>query len=232
MLLASARAKGVVVRSLSRWPRTLGRALLAYLAVTIAVQLVGFALILVARVSAGDPRSDDGAGVANLRVVDDTVWAGAQPGPAAYRELARRGVTHVVDLRTGADDDERHDDPDRLRALGMDYTWVPVPDGHAPRAADVRTFLEVVGRSDGIVFVHCGGGVGRSSVMQAAYLAAAGTDPRFLEVAAVGPMTLEQLWVVATSGADDPGASNPVIRRVSEVLDAPRRALSRMRALF
>ncbi len=42
---------------------------------------------------------------------------------------------------------------------------------------------------------------------------------------AAGPHTVEQLWFVAT------GDTNPLVRRTSELLDAPRRAWSRLRAL-
>jgi hypothetical protein len=43
---------------------------------------------------------------------------------------------------------------------------------------------------------------------------------------AIGPHTLAQLWFVAT------GDSNVVVRRASEVVDAPRRAWSRIRGLL
>jgi protein tyrosine phosphatase (PTP) superfamily phosphohydrolase (DUF442 family) len=214
-----------------RWRRAAARALAAYVGLTVLAYVAAFALVLFSRLSAGDPRSDEIEGIRNLRRADDRVWLGAQPDEAAYRELARRGVTSVVDLRTGANDDDREDDPELLKELGMDYTSLPIPDGHTPSQGDVKALLDVVRVSDGVVFVHCGGGAGRSSAMQAAYLAATGTEPPFLKLTAIGPVTLQQAWVVATARAGDPGMSNPVVRRLSEALDAPRRLLSRVRAL-
>ena len=202
-----------------------------YLAVVVVVHVVTFSAVGIARLTAGDPRSGELAGVGNFRMADETVWFGAQPDEEGYRLLARRGVTTVVDLRTGANDDERKGDPAQLRSLGIDHRWIPVPDGHAPTDADIREFLDAVDGSTGVVFVHCGGGVGRSTAMQAAYLAASGREPRLGELIAVGPITVEQAWVVATGRAGSPGSRNAVVRRVSEVLDAPRRALSRIRAL-
>ena len=202
-----------------------------YLAVAVAAQVVTFVAVGVARLTAGDPRSDEVGGVANFRMADEKVWFGGQPEEEAYAELARQGVTTIVDLRTGADDDERQADPDELRTLGVDYRSIPVPDGHAPARADVRALLDVIDGAPGVVFVHCGGGVGRSTTMQAAYLAASGQEPGVGELLAVGPMTAEQAWVVAAGRAGSPGSSNVVVRRVSEALDAPRRALSRIRAL-
>jgi protein tyrosine phosphatase (PTP) superfamily phosphohydrolase (DUF442 family) len=216
-----------------RWIRVAVVSIAAYLALAVVAHGAGLVAVLVARVWGDGPHDGgvDVAGVRNFRAVDQRVWLGAQPDDDSYRELARRGVTAVVDLRTGADDDPRKDDPGLLRRLGVAHHHLPVPDGHAPTPADVEAFLRVVDEADGVVFVHCGGGVGRTTSLQAAYLAAAGNEPSVVDLAAVGPMTLEQLWVVATARAERPGRSNAVVRRVSEMLDAPRRGLSRLRAL-
>ncbi|MGH2685741.1 MAG: fused DSP-PTPase phosphatase/NAD kinase-like protein, partial [Actinomycetota bacterium] len=141
-----------------RLARTGVIAVAIYLAAVIVVQLVLFAGVGVARLAAGDPRSDEVSGVANFRKADDRVWFGAQPGEEGYRELAARGVTTVIDLRTGADDDEHQADPRLLRTLGIDRRVIPVPDGHGPTRSDVRRLLAAIDRAEGVVFVHCGGG--------------------------------------------------------------------------
>lgn len=198
-------------------------AMAIYVAVVAVGHLLAFATVLTARLVGDDPRVDL-AGVKNFRVVDDRVWAGAQAGFDEYRRLGDDGVTLVVDLRTGAADDPIIDDPARLEDVGIDHLAVPVPDGHVPSPDEVDQLRAAVEATDGIVFVHCGGGVGRSTSMTAAYLRATGDEPAVADHLAIGPHTLEQAWYVGT------GDTNVVVRRVSEVLDAPRRAWSRIRA--
>ena len=164
--------------------------------------------------------------VPNFRMVDGRVWAGGQPDAESYRGLAEGGVRLVVDLRTGAADDPRKDDPGFLESLGIAYVSLPVADGHVPSTDQVGRFATLVQGAPGRVYVHCGGGVGRTSALTAAYAQRSGADAPFADLVAIGPHTLEQLWFVAT------GDRNVVVRRVSELADAPRRAWSRLRGLF
>jgi protein-tyrosine phosphatase len=184
---------------------------------------MAFATVLGARLLGDDPRVAF-EGVKNFRIVDDRVWAGAQPQPRGYRQLGEDGVTLVVDLRTGADDDPRLGDPEQLAAQGIDHLALPIPDGHVPSSRQVERLVAAVDAAEGVVFVHCGGGVGRSTALTSAYARAEGGDHSVPDHLAIGPHTFEQAWFVAT------GDSNVVVRRVSELLDAPRRAWSRLRA--
>jgi protein tyrosine phosphatase (PTP) superfamily phosphohydrolase (DUF442 family) len=181
-------------------------------------------VVVVSRIAGDDLRSDL-SGVPNFRVVDDHLLAGGQPAAAdVYQKLDDLGVVLIVDLRTGAPDDPREDDPDALRALGIEYLSLPVSDGHVPSDGDVERLVAAVRDADGVVFVHCGAGVGRTSAMTAAYLRETGSGPSVVGQFALGSHTLEQMWFVAT------GDSNVLVRRTSELLDAPRRALSRIRS--
>ena len=207
-----------------RWRRRLVGTIVGYLVVVVVAQALVLFGIVAARL-AGDRPGTDLAGVHNFRVVDQQTWAGGQPDADAYRQLAGHGVRLVVDLRTGSRDDPRKDDPELLRRLGVGYLALSVPDGHVPTEAQVRRFVTAVRQAPGVVFVHCGGGVGRTSALTAAYSRATGTEPGLVDTMAVGPHTVEQLWFVAT------GDTNPLVRRTSELLDAPRRAWSHLKAL-
>ncbi len=58
-----------------------------------------------------------------------------------------------------------------LRRLGMDVLHAPTQDGHAPR--DLEALTSWIGLRIGLgtpVVVHCGGGIGRSPTVIAAYL--------------------------------------------------------------
>ena len=207
-----------------RWRRRVVGAIVVYALVVVIAHTLMLVGVAAARLVGARPTSDM-AGVHNFRTIDRETWAGGQPDAEAYRELAGRGVRLVVDLRTGSRDDPREDDPALLGRLGVGYLALPVPDGHVPSEAQVRRFIAAVRETEGVVFVHCGGGVGRTSALTAAYSRVTAAGPGLVDATAVGLHTVEQLWFVAT------GDTNPVVRRVSEVLDAPRRAWSRLRAL-
>lgn len=192
-----------------------------FVAVNVLILLIGVA----ARWAGKDPRvhDDDWPDITNLRVVDDRLLVGGETSPEQYRELAESDVTLVIDTRTGGSTDASTDDPQQLAELGLDYARVPIPDGWAPTPAQIGRFLALVDSADGRVFAHCGGGVGRSTSLAAAYEAAQGRDPSVLEQLAVGPPTIEQIWFVATMRPDHPehGVS-PAVVVVSRTIDAPR----------
>ena len=166
-------------------------------------------------------------GIENLRAVDDKVWRGAAPTTEGYRNLARSGVTTVVDLRAeeGIEGDIRS-----VTDLGMKMVRIPMRDGQVPSTDEVEAFLDATGQAPGTVFVHCGAGVGRTGAMVGAYL----VNQRDLsgraalrQNLAVGPPSLEQIAFVAKMGNDLPEKPGALLTAVSRALDAPRRMWSR-----
>lgn len=208
------------------------RRLVRPLLLAVAVMVVGNAGIALAvpvmRSAVETTGPADIAGVDNLRAVDEKVWRGDAPSRDGYRGLAAAGVTTVVDLRA-----ERYIRPplDLLRELGVTRVALPIRDGQTPTREQVERFREVVASSPGLVYVHCGAGVGRTGSMAGAYLVATGEQTPSQALArnlSVGPPSLEQIWYVASS--DDELAQPPVaVSAVSRVLDAPRRILSNLR---
>lgn len=205
--------------------RPLCVAVAGWLGLFTAVNLVILGAGVVARWTDHDPRLHGRGwpGITHLRLVDDRLLVGGETTPEQYRELAEHGVTLVIDVRTGGAADESTDDPELLAELGLDYTALPIPDGRAPTPAQIRRFLDAVAGTDGRVFAHCGGGVGRSTSLAAAYEAARGQDPSVLEQLATGPPTVEQIWFVATLSPDHPEHHvNPAIAVLSRAIDSPR----------
>jgi protein tyrosine phosphatase (PTP) superfamily phosphohydrolase (DUF442 family) len=201
------------------------RALCAVLklgALVLAVVLTGNATILAASLWARtttETTTLDIDGVAKGVVVDEHVWRGAAPTAEGYRELAEAGVSTIVDLRHDSERDR--DAVAVIDDLGLDLVRLPIRDGQLPSAEEVAQFLDVVEHADGIVFVHCGAGVGRTGVMAAAYNLAVGdlTGSRAARRnLAVGPPSLEQI-AFAALGERPPA----VVTALSRILDAPRR---------
>jgi uncharacterized protein (TIGR01244 family) len=195
--------------------------LASFFAVNLVIVLIGVA----ARWAGTDPRIHENGwpDIRNLRVVDDRLLVGGETSTEQYRELAERDVTLVIDARTGGRADVSTDDRQQLAELGLDYTPLPIADGRAPTPAQIRRFLDLVATADGRVFAHCGGGVGRSTSLAAAYEAAQGQDPSVLEQLAVGPPTIEQIWFVSTLRPHDPEHGiSPAVAVMSRVVDAPR----------
>ena len=165
-------------------------------------------------------------GVGKLRVVDAELWRGSAPTEEGYRNLAARGVTTIVDLRAEAD---ARDEDAFVRSLGLRVIHLPIRDGQVPSEAAVHRLLQIVGDDDGVVFLHCGAGVGRTGAMTGAYLVASGqADPREALAGnlAVGPPSLEQMAWVSSLDGSDVDRPNPLVVATSRVLDAPRRTMS------
>ena len=145
--------------------------------------------------------------------------------------LADMGVTTVIDLRAGTSIDPRMDDARFLQSLGIEYVSFPLPDGHAPSPDLVGALLSVIEQADGIVYLHCAAGVGRTTSVEMAYRANAGMDHGVARQLAVGPATIEQLWFVASLRSGRLRAVPTMLKLVSRALDSPRLLGGRLRHL-
>lgn len=206
-----------------------------WLALFLAVNLVILLSGVAARWAGKDPRAhgDRWPDIRNLRVVANQLLVGGDTSPDQYRELAESDVTLVIDMRTGVGADVSSDDARQLVDLGLDYASLPIPDGRAPTPAQIRRFLDLVATANGRVFAHCGGGVGRSTSIAAAYEAAQGQDPSVLEQLATGPPTIEQIWFVATLRPNHPDHGiSPAVAVTSRVVDAPRGLYGRVKSIL
>ncbi len=92
--------------------------------------------------------------------------------PEDYRRLADRGVTHVLDLRA-----EHVDDEAEIRALQMEWVNIPIHDRLAPNMDQLHEVLDWIDdevRPDGVLYMHCEGGLGRTPTVAIALLLQSG----------------------------------------------------------
>ena len=169
--------------------------------------------------------------IENLTEVDSRLWRGSAPSEAGYSALAEHGVKVIVDLRA----EDLKVDEALIESLGMQLVRIPLRDGQAPTGGDVETFLATMRESEGLVYVHCGAGVGRTGTMAASYLVGPGQASGLEALKrnlSVGPPSLEQIAFAAGLERGESASSNPLFTALSRVLDAPRRMLVRIRGSY
>lgn len=200
----------------SRLGRVVAIALIALLAGNIGL----LALTGVARAVVDVPESPEVTGVGAVRSVDSKVLRGGNPSHEGLLNLKELGVSTIVDLRA---ETYAHDDDAYITSLGLDLVHMPIRDGQTPSQEQQAAFLDIVQHAPGLVFVHCGAGVGRTGVISARYLFDTGQSSRMSALARnleVGPPSIEQN---AYSLGVEAGPLQPLLVATSRFMDAPRR---------
>ncbi len=96
--------------------------------------------------------------LAKLVRVGDDVFIAGQPSAEGLREMKRRGVATVVNLRSPPEMERLgFDEAALVEELGMRYVYLPMRAGttwpYSPEA--LRDFAEVMKSADGKVLLHC-----------------------------------------------------------------------------
>lgn len=98
---------------------------------------------------------NDPADIYNWRRIDRHVTTSGQPTEAQLAEIARLGVTHVINLGLHTHEKALPDEAASVAALGMTYVHIPV-DFTDPTEADFEAFCSVMAAlQDQPVHVHC-----------------------------------------------------------------------------
>jgi dual specificity MAP kinase phosphatase len=114
-----------------------------------------------------------GAPIRRVSQITPQLHVGGQYKRRGWPELARRGVTAVVNMRIEFDDNEAGIAP-------RDYLHLPTVDDDAPSLDHLRQGVEFIERNiraGGGIYIHCKSGVGRAATMAVAYLIDTGLSP-------------------------------------------------------
>ncbi len=145
-------------------------------------------------------RPEAASALPNL-VQHDRVAVAPQPTEDDLRLLAGRGYTHIVNLRTQAEMDDRESVPSDEAALaaelGMQYRWLPVGGADPYRSEVTEGMRQALTDPLARVLLHCASG-GRASQAYAAYAVqylGMDVDAAVRETAAFGgwPLPLERM---------------------------------------
>jgi tyrosine-protein phosphatase SIW14 len=107
-----------------------------------------------------------GIPVENFGKVNEHYYRGSQPDAESFAGLKRLGIKTVIDLRK----DSRAEEPEQVRAFGMQYFNIPLKASQAASPQQTEYFLKLVNDSaNWPVYVHCKGGRHRTGALTAVY---------------------------------------------------------------
>jgi protein tyrosine phosphatase (PTP) superfamily phosphohydrolase (DUF442 family) len=111
-----------------------------------------------------------GANIRRVSQITPNLYVGGQHRRHGVARMRRQGITAVVNMRDEFDDE--------AAGLGFPhYLYLPTIDDEAPTFEHldlgVQFIAEQIARG-GVVYVHCGSGIGRAATMAAAYLMSTG----------------------------------------------------------
>jgi protein tyrosine phosphatase (PTP) superfamily phosphohydrolase (DUF442 family) len=109
----------------------------------------------------------DTSGIPRFQKVSNTLYRGAQPSDQSYPELAKLGVTTVLDLRR-PEEHSTSGEAKLVESAGMRYVNVPMTGWETPTATQIAQVSAVMD-TGGVVFVHCKQGRDRTGTVTALY---------------------------------------------------------------
>lgn len=106
--------------------------------------------------------------ITNRLALGGGIWTDAKMG-----EVARHGITHIIDMQLEFDDTEL------ARPYGISVLWNPVDDDFEPKSPEVFQrgvdfALEAMEDPEARLYIHCAAGVHRAPMMALAVLRASG----------------------------------------------------------
>jgi len=104
------------------------------------------------------------------------VYGAGQPAAGDWAEIARHGVTTVIDLRPDAERPGR-DEAAEVQAAGMAYRQIPVAGARDLTPDAARTLWQAIDAAPGKVLVHCASGNRAGALLAIAAVREGGMPP-------------------------------------------------------
>ena len=142
--------------------------------------VLGFLSTLVTRYTPLDLSRGSLDGIFNFLPLGDSILTSGQPTEAQFELLRDAGYRQVINLAPHDAENALPDEAATLRALGIEYTHIPV-DFQDPTEEDFGRFCEAMGRLQSTpVLVHCAANMRVSAFMYRYRRDVLGADPREL----------------------------------------------------
>jgi protein tyrosine/serine phosphatase len=104
--------------------------------------------------------------IENFGKVNENYYRGSQPDADGFAQLKKLGVKTVIDLRK----DSVREEPELVRAAGMQYFNIPLKASIAATEEQTNYFLKLVNDPNNWpVYVHCKGGRHRTGALTGVY---------------------------------------------------------------
>ncbi len=140
-------------------------------------------------------------------------YRSSQPAPFQIRHVARFGIRTIVNLRGANDSGHYHLEREAAAEAGLALVDFPMKSRRAPPKATVLQALDLFGRIEYPVLVHCKSGIDRTGLMSALYLlsrgesasTALGQFARRFGYVGSGPTGIGKAFVAAYRDADAQG---------------------------
>jgi protein tyrosine/serine phosphatase len=129
-------------------------------------------------------------GLLNFYKVSEYLYRGGQPTKEGFKQLEKRGIKTIINLRAN------HTDKDDIADCNFLYLDIPVK-AWRPRDKQIIQFLQIVtDKTKQPVFVHCQHGSDRTGLVCAAYriFAEGWSKQQAVEEMTKGPYGFHRIW--------------------------------------
>ncbi len=104
----------------------------------------------------------------NFKSIDENFYRGGRPTEAGIKELAKKGVKTVINLRNNKED--AAEEEKWVKSAGLKFYNAPLNIWFRPKEAQIKKILAVIdSKENQPVYIHCNLGADRTGMVTAVY---------------------------------------------------------------